>query len=306
MSHVSYYHPGVQNCKALPVYVTNASSIGGGGGGGSSGIELTGYTVLCDSANPSIYYLAWRSVNEDGTGTVQRYLTMPAGTETAGALPVTAVVCGDSSQVIEECFVNKLVSPDDYYKKLIVMNGATVSAVIVIDQQTNAVVGSLPAGAIPCQTAAEQLESVVLCDDVNGDGSLIVPFVRVVSVNADTGVVMIVGQYTPDYSASYSPTNPVACGSIGNDVFYRQQRIALQGVGLWSRPSMVVRVTVTVVAVGNIANPPTVSCNSGTSPLFTGTSETWESPDGNFLSDTFSVSTKVGDIILIAYTEAYV
>lgn len=232
MSHVSYYHPGVQNCKALPVYVTNASSIGGGGGG-TSGIELTGYTTLCDSANPGVYYLAWRSVNEDGTGTVQRYLTMPAGTETAGPLPVTATVCGDSSQVIEECFVDKLVIPDNYYKKLIVMNGATVSAVIVIDQQTNAVVGSLPAGAIPCQTVAEQLESVALCDDVNGDGSLIVPFVRVVSVNADTGGVTNVGDYTAAYSRASQTSNQAISVSNSFANAGTQLVVTIPSAGTW-------------------------------------------------------------------------
>lgn len=60
--------------------------------------------------------------------------------------------------------------------------------------------------------------TVCRCDDVNGDKTEIVSYVRVVSI-ADDGTVTVVGEYLPDFSAAYTPVNPIDCDDIGEDAF---------------------------------------------------------------------------------------
>lgn len=174
----SEYPTGVKRCQASPVYVCNADEIGGGGGQALVGVELASYTVLCDSADTGVYYLAWRQMAEDGSGITQHYIIMPSGTEVAGGLPATAVPCDSKNSVVEQCFVDRSVTPSEYYSELIVMNGATVVDVVIIDQQSNAVAPSLPPGAEPCSAEISPAEIEILCDD-NG------PFMRHVVHGSD-------------------------------------------------------------------------------------------------------------------------
>ena len=171
------------------------------------------------------------------------------------------------------------------------------------------ITGSMPLGepcSISCIPIGEQ-QVVRLCDDVNGDGSVINPFNRVVQIGS-TGAITTIGEYLPDYSASYTPTGTIIdCPQIDVAPQIVQRRTHLVGINNWIRPNNVISMTIFIRRVGDVINPITITDNDGIiTPCFTGDSMSWGIPDGSFalLQGTFSINMPdIDDTITIQYLE---
>lgn len=149
-----------------------------------------------------------------------------------------------------------------------------------------------------------QFDQICLCDDVNGDGSNIVPFVRVIEY-VEGGTVQIFGDFTPDYSAPYSATNPVDCNSIGSPTNSGIRGLDVPPSQVWaSLPVTAESVTVIARTIGNPATPPTITTDAGTVSLILGQPYTWRKAESAvFLNGTFSVTTGAGDNVSVIWTE---
>lgn len=171
------------------------------------------------------------------------------------------------------------------------------------------ITGTMPLGepcSLACAPTGEQ-QVICLCDDVNGDGSLVNSFRRVVQIGG-TGTVTLIGDYLPDYSATYTPTGTIIdCSDIGVAAQLVQRRTHLTGVNNWVRPNTVTAMTIFIRRVGDVTNPITITDNNGTiTPCYTGDSMSWGIPDGSFtlLQGTFSITMPdINDIVTIQYLE---
>jgi len=85
---------------------------------------------------------------------------------------------------------------------------------------------------------------VCMVDDVNNNLSLLVPYIKIISVNPTTGAITTIGNYDYNY-APYSPTNPLLASSIGTTPILKQGRTRLVG-GTWSPTSLIKSYTIRV------------------------------------------------------------
>lgn len=150
-----------------------------------------------------------------------------------------------------------------------------------------------------------QLFSACLCDDVNGDGSVVVNFIRVVSIT-DGGVLAQVGDFLPDYSATYTPLGTVTpCGEVGAAPAIAQVRELLVGPTTWVRPANLQSLTYKYITDGGTGGATVTDNNTTVTPLVVGDIETF-STDPEFavsLGGTFQLDLLAGDQIVILYTE---
>ena len=188
----------------------------------------------------------------------------------------------------------------------------TTGALITIYLDANyQITNVLPSGQ-PCDVAcspSQNQQELCLCDDVNGDGTVVNRFIRIVSIASD-GTITIVGDYLPDYSGPYTVQGTVRdCSDIGNNVFLVQNRIELAGIQAWTRPDLAESVTIKVRRVGDFNNPPTITDAAGTvTPLYAGDVETWSvegnAPAVSWLTGDFIVTLNhPDDIITIVWTQ---
>jgi len=169
------------------------------------------------------------------------------------------------------------------------------------------------ASLVHCDTTiGNEIESVCLCDDVNDDGSTIVEFIRIISIDVSGGIASTVGDFTPDYSSTYTTLGTVStCGSIGSPVVGLNQGRDLLNSNtgdVWTRPSALVQsVSVKAVTILDAGNPPTITdYRNITSDLVAGDFEDWECQvdDGaNVLAGTFTINISSGDVVVVIWTE---
>ncbi len=173
-----------------------------------------------------------------------------------------------------------------------------------LKKQVDRIVTAICKGSSTQETS--KVVTVCMIDDVNGNGTLLVPYVSLISIDLDTQVITPIGNFTSDYSSSYTPTNGVNAGAIGTTLGASQHRYTIDGIGSWNRPNPTTSVTVMVLAVGDNLNPPTVSDGGGTTTdLYQGTSESWSTVGSEQLTLTqdFTVTTNhAGDRVVILYT----
>jgi hypothetical protein len=182
----------------------------------------------------------------------------------------------------------------------------TLVGVIWLDENNN-VVAAPPVFTVGACNTSLNVYQRCLCDDVNGDGSLIVPFVQFYTYDHVNNVIAFTGSFTNDLSAPYVPVNAVDCETIGSVLTVSQQREHFNGVFVWNRPANTQSVTVKVRSVGNSVTPPTVTDQSGrVTPLYAGDSDTWSINDNEnlFLNGGFTVTgNHPNDVITILYTQ---
>ncbi len=149
-----------------------------------------------------------------------------------------------------------------------------------------------------------------LCDDVAGDGSVVVNFVRFFELDTTTGAISQIGDYRSDLSGPYVPQGTIRqCSEIGQTVFLNQGRVVLQGPAVWVRPDLVESVTVKVYRVTDPGQPPLVTdYTTTTTPLMVGDVETWsiqgDMPALQALTGTFQVETfGANDYVVILWTQ---
>lgn len=158
-----------------------------------------------------------------------------------------------------------------------------------------------------CATSAAQVFQRCLCDDVNGDGSLIRHYVEFYQYDPGTNAITVTGLWNEDLTLPYVPVNPVDCATIGTPASVIQRRIDLQGITVWNRGLTIQSFTIKVRRVGSVLNPPTITDNAGViTPLFIGDVETYSvlDTDALVLGGNYTITlNNVDDYISIIYTE---
>lgn len=236
-------------------------------------------------------------------------MTYLNGTPYAGAVS-TLVEC--QTQDTDAYCVEVCIAGQTYRQCHVLIGGVpTGLPTDIYYLDSNGVIIPQPAGAItmgPC-TDGDQIFKACRCDDVNGDGSLIVRYIEFYTVDAASGTITILSNYTENPWTLYVPVNPVDCDSLGVVQNLVQRRLSFTGVFVWNRPATNVQsVTVKVRNVGTVL--PTVTDNAGgVTSLYNGDVETWSLIDGNtsgvpWLTGNFIVaSVDANTEITILYTE---
>jgi hypothetical protein len=162
-----------------------------------------------------------------------------------------------------------------------------------------------PADFSACPDQCIKVEPRCKCDDVNGDGSVIVNFVQAYQICITNGVVVstLIGSYTDDtYSTPYVVQGAVVnCSAIGASARVSQQRLVLSGAGSWVVPGDVLAYSIKVVQANG---GPTFTDTSGiVTPLFVGESVSFSdgSEEGMVFVPGAIVTTLGGDIVVIDY-----
>lgn len=154
-----------------------------------------------------------------------------------------------------------------------------------------------------------------MCDDVNGDGSVIVRYFEAAKLELDLAgnvIRTITGTFTTDrLDVAYAPVNGVECETIGVPVVgLEPRRVVLNGLGAWTAPAAEILTSLTIETrtVNNAAAPPQFTDGAGsTTDLFEGT-ETfeaeWLAGSGGLTGNPLSVTTGAGDLVVVLYTVA--
>jgi hypothetical protein len=141
-------------------------------------------------------------------------------------------------------------------------------------------------------------------DDTASDGSNLVEFVRIISIDS-TGTATAIGDFLPDLVTPYTVIGTVETSeTIGSPAEIKQLMATVEDGGTWSPTSLVRSYSFIVVTVGDINTPPTYTdSNSNSTDLLIGESGTF-SLDGeaDLMETTPTFSTNTGDLIRINYT----
>jgi hypothetical protein len=158
-------------------------------------------------------------------------------------------------------------------------------------------------GDIKCLSSSELVLSEQL-DDINGDGSVYVPFIRVIKIGQD-GTNTVVGNFLPDLITPYtiigpvvSPNDPAVVPEI------KWETVELSGAGTWSPTSLIRSASYYVQTVGDTGNPPTIAgSTTAARDLREGESGTFGIDLEKSLTNTAPViTTFINDIVVINYT----
>lgn len=99
----------------------------------------------------------------------------------------------------------------------------------------------IPNNPMDCDDlGTEVVDTIKQCmvDDVNGDGSVLVPYVRYVALNLD-GTTTIIANYTSTYTGSYTPTSPTDPNSVGLPASGKAGQIILAAGSSWQPTALV-------------------------------------------------------------------
>ncbi|WP_331723344.1 hypothetical protein [Streptomyces atratus] len=152
--------------------------------------------------------------------------------------------------------------------------GATVSVVdTTLDGEPYEVTGDVG----ECTSSADSCPVHVIeqcrCDDADGDGVGEVDYVELVGVDTCTGDLTVIGTYTEDMSAPYTPVSPVECepGGAPTASGVQAHRVDLDPGETWDATAWPTLQSVTAVARGT----GTVTTADGPSSLVASESVTW-------------------------------
>lgn len=152
--------------------------------------------------------------------------------------------------------------------------GATVSVVdTTLDGEPYEVTGDVG----ECTSSADSCPVHVIeqcrCDDADGDGVGEVDYVELVGVDTCTGDLTVIGTYTEDMSAPYTPVSPVECepGGAPTASGVQAHRVDLDPGERWDATAWPTLQSVTAVARGT----GTVTTADGPSSLVASESVTW-------------------------------
>lgn len=106
-----------------------------------------------------------------------------------------------------------------------------------------------------------------LVDDVNGDGTNLVPFVRYVSLKVD-GTTEVIADYNSTLTGPYVAVNAVDPGTLGLPASGRSGRVEVNGV--WSPTSLMKSYTIRATSASSYTDS-----NNITTPIITGEVVTW-------------------------------
>lgn len=190
-------------------------------------------------------------------------------------------------------------------------NGTNVTNVIGWMSETDTSIQ--PAATLPatvpgrqCEVDVEFVENCLL-DDVNGDGSLLVPYVEVVRrETAYDGTITntTVGTYTDGtLNTPYTPTNPVDPATLGNEIAsYGSGKERVTGPYNNYTPTPTTYLTSVTVTV--ISGPVTITDSFGTvSTMDTGQTFTWNAQPGHLPIIPPRVTVPAGSVVDVIWVE---
>lgn len=108
--------------------------------------------------------------------------------------------------------------------------------VVFTDLSNVLITGVDPADVTPGSCSPDGLlyRDLCMCDDVNGDGSVIVPFNRLVEVDPTAGTSTPVGDFMADWSGNYTTQGTSGlCSDLGEAADIREIPMCDQGVNFW-------------------------------------------------------------------------
>lgn len=97
--------------------------------------------------------------------------------------------------------------------------------------------------------AAVEVFKLCLVDDINNDGSNLIPFVRLITVD-EKGTASILANFLPDLLTTYNPINPKDPDSIGTELKGKTGYVELSS-GTWSPTPLVTSFTLRVKGTSN-------------------------------------------------------
>lgn len=147
---------------------------------------------------------------------------------------------------------------------------------------------------------------VSMIDDVNGDGTVYVPYIQYYSINED-GTIDAVASIAADYSGVYTPANPVHHSNIGSIAKNKAGKIILSAGETWTPPYLTTSFSYRVEGAGG-SSTEDVYTNGGTfedsegnvTPIADGESSSWGWDSAE--SDELPVITAGTKKIIITYT----
>lgn len=201
-----------------------------------------------------------------------------------------------------------MITNDNETTQVSVCNSTTQTWQVITTQYLDGVAGTpvTTDTGIPCtvdDTTHKEISCECYIDDVNGDGTELVGFIRayLISVSA-TGVPtsVLMGDFTDNtYQNQYDPVGTVTlCSETGDDAVLKQLTTTLDGTGTWS-PSMLTKsYTIRVVAGTGV----TFTDSDGTTrPLVINEVVTYQGEQ--FFDTAPVVTTTAGDVVVITHSE---
>lgn len=260
-------------------------------------------TVLCD-INTGAKIVLVTSYSAIGVPTTNAFNLN--GTPYAGNITTDLQECEPS---LESDGQQICVSGNSQLIQWVVKSGGQPTGTVYYTNLSGVIVAAPTAGTF---TFGDCIQSSIyqrcLCDDVNGDQSLIVNYIEFYRYDPVTNAITVIGTWREDLSATYIPVNPIDCNLIGNTVLLVQQREELTGIFVWNRPANQIQsITLKVRATG--PTNPTVRDNANrVTNLYLGDVETWSTLDdtnaAGWLTGGFTItSIDPKTIITILYTE---
>lgn len=125
--------------------------------------EAGNYTLLCDSLDANISYLAYYTFT-DGVKE-NHYITLPSGVDAIGDLPATAMQCKEA-KIVHNCFK---VGSEIWYN-LICLQGLNIVGNIWVNTETGVAQTTAPSGAVPCEEKDKLLNTYCYRAVINGTG----------------------------------------------------------------------------------------------------------------------------------------
>ena len=177
---------------------------------------------------------------------------------------------------------------------------------VVTTEWRNAETDAIAVPAFPLTSeSGDAIELVTFIDDTLNNGSVLVEFVRIATID-NSGVVTIASDYTSDLSAPYTVLGTAYLpGQIGTTGEIKWGIGDIVGIGTFSPSALAVSVSYSVTAVGNIATPPTITDSfANVRTLSVGNNGSFSRDQETDLMDTTPVieTFDAGDIIEINYT----
>lgn len=159
-------------------------------------------------------------------------------------------------------------------------------------------------------SSAGRIEIICRCDDTDADGVGDTQYRQIVKID-DAGVVTVLATYNRTMTAVYTPIAPIDCSAPGDNLIAAVPAYDVKiGAGVWTLNADSILptygVTVTVVAVGSTATPPTITTKIGTKPLYLNQSVSWGTQydrDVSGLRPPLVLTTHAGDIVAVNWVE---
>jgi hypothetical protein len=230
------------------------------------------------------------------------------GTPYAGDINALVTCVGD------EPYVVRYPICDNGFQKIAVVcyTGCTLASISYVGINNQPVAAPVDFNLVKygeCSTNVELVKRC-MCDDVNGDGSVITSYVEAYGIEITNNVITstLLGTFTDEtFQTTYAPVNPTQCNQLGDRVIsQRARRIVLQGANSFSPPHILTgTITVMVIEVADVNNPPTFTDSSGaTTPMVVGESFSFALEDGNINFNTLPiVTTNAGDRVHVTWME---